>query len=189
MSCSRAARRTIPERVQVFAIFSCGSSHRSTRRIAKHRAAFDATAVLPEHHDDLAAEELALLNVELEAALVGQERVDALWGHVPTPVLHAHHQELKPRPPAGLLAELGGDYAQIALGMPKVVTGVFKGILLFMLLAGEIFNRYHITWRRPAGTRASSSTGRRRASQCSCGRCSPRRPRRQRCPSRRSCRR
>jgi len=34
--------------------------------------------------------------------------------------------------------------------MPKVVTGVFKGILLFMLLAGETFNRYHITWRRPA---------------------------------------
>ncbi|MDA0884482.1 MAG: ABC transporter permease, partial [Proteobacteria bacterium] len=48
------------------------------------------------------------------------------------------------------LAELGGDYAQIALGMPKVVTGVFKGILLFMLLAGETFNRYHITWRPSA---------------------------------------
>jgi ABC-type uncharacterized transport system permease subunit len=31
-----------------------------------------------------------------------------------------------------------------------VVTGVFKGILLFMLLAGETFNRYHITWWRPA---------------------------------------
>ncbi|NCW31219.1 MAG: ABC transporter permease, partial [Alphaproteobacteria bacterium] len=38
----------------------------------------------------------------------------------------------------------------IALGMPKVVTGVFKGILLFMLLAGETFNRYHITLRRAA---------------------------------------
>ena len=37
------------------------------------------------------------------------------------------------------LAELGGDSAQIALAMPKVVTGVFKGILLFML-AGETFN-------------------------------------------------
>ena len=46
------------------------------------------------------------------------------------------------------LAELGGDSAQIALGMPKVVTGVFKGILLFMLLAGETFNRFQlrITW-------------------------------------------
>ena len=46
------------------------------------------------------------------------------------------------------LAELGGDFAQISLGMPKVVTGVFKGILLFMLLAGETFNRYQIEWRR-----------------------------------------
>ena len=35
------------------------------------------------------------------------------------------------------LAELGGDAAQISLGVPKVVTGVFKGILLFMLLSGE----------------------------------------------------
>ena len=42
------------------------------------------------------------------------------------------------------LAQLGGDSAQIALGMPKVVTGVFNGILLFMLLAGETFNRFHV---------------------------------------------
>ncbi|MGB1107020.1 MAG: hypothetical protein ACPG36_11155, partial [Candidatus Puniceispirillaceae bacterium] len=47
------------------------------------------------------------------------------------------------------LAELGGDSAQIALAMPKVVTGVFKGILLFMLLAGETFNRYHVTFSLP----------------------------------------
>ena len=49
--------------------------------------------------------------------------------------------------PAGLivaLAELGGDTAQIYLGMPKVVTGVFKGLLLLSLLAGETFNRYHV---------------------------------------------
>ena len=48
------------------------------------------------------------------------------------------------------LAELGGDSAQIALGMPKVVTGVFKGILLFMLLAGETFNRFHVAVTLPA---------------------------------------
>ena len=42
------------------------------------------------------------------------------------------------------LAELGGDSVQISLGMPKVVTGVFKGLLLLSLLAGETFNRYHI---------------------------------------------
>ena len=34
------------------------------------------------------------------------------------------------------LAELGGDTAQISMAIPKVVTGIFKGILLFMLLAG-----------------------------------------------------
>jgi ABC-type uncharacterized transport system permease subunit len=33
--------------------------------------------------------------------------------------------------------------------MPKVVTGVFKGILLFMLLAGETFNRFHVEIRLP----------------------------------------
>ena len=32
------------------------------------------------------------------------------------------------------LAELGGDNAQIVLGMPKVVTGVFKGVLLLSLM-------------------------------------------------------
>ena len=42
------------------------------------------------------------------------------------------------------LAELGGDSAQMALGIPKVVTGVFTGILLFLLLAGETFNRYYV---------------------------------------------
>jgi ABC-type uncharacterized transport system permease subunit len=34
--------------------------------------------------------------------------------------------------------------------MPKVVTGVFKGILLFMLLAGETFNRFHVAVKWPA---------------------------------------
>ena len=62
------------------------------------------------------------------------------------------------------LAELGGDSAQIALAMPKVVTGVFKGILLFMLLAGETFNRYHVTFSLPhlatgAGPKRSGESG------------------------------
>ena len=43
------------------------------------------------------------------------------------------------------LAEMGGDLAQISMAIPKVVTGVFKGILLFTLLAGETFNRYKVT--------------------------------------------
>jgi ABC-type uncharacterized transport system permease subunit len=33
--------------------------------------------------------------------------------------------------------------------MPKVVTGVFKGILLFMLLAGETFNRFDVRLKMP----------------------------------------
>ena len=44
------------------------------------------------------------------------------------------------------LSELGGDSAQIAIGIPKVVTGVFKGILLFMLLAGETITRYELSF-------------------------------------------
>jgi ABC-type uncharacterized transport system permease subunit len=38
----------------------------------------------------------------------------------------------------------------MALGMPKVVTGLFTGILLFLLLAGETFNGYHVqvNWPR-----------------------------------------
>jgi ABC-type uncharacterized transport system permease subunit len=31
------------------------------------------------------------------------------------------------------------------MGIPKVVTGVFKGILLFMLLAGETITRYELS--------------------------------------------
>jgi ABC-type uncharacterized transport system permease subunit len=57
---------------------------------------------------------------------------------------------------AGLLiamAELGGDNAQIALGIPKVVTGLFKGILLFFLLAGATLQHYKIKWAsRKAGS-------------------------------------
>ena len=42
------------------------------------------------------------------------------------------------------LGVICADFAWYA----KVVTGVFKGILLFMLLAGETFNQYQIEWRR-----------------------------------------
>ena len=45
------------------------------------------------------------------------------------------------------LAELGGDAAQISMNISKVVTGIFKGILLFVLLAGETLTRYRLVWR------------------------------------------
>ena len=59
-------------------------------------------------------------------------------------------------------AEMGVDEAFLgadALAMPKVVTGVFKGILLFMLLAGETFNRFdvRITLPHRAGEEASDA--------------------------------
>lgn len=40
------------------------------------------------------------------------------------------------------LLYLGGETAQIALGLPLAVTGVFQGMLLFYLLGSDIFIRY-----------------------------------------------
>lgn len=48
---------------------------------------------------------------------------------------------------AGLLVALsfiGGESAQIALGLPKAVTGVFQGMLLFFLLATDVLIRYRL---------------------------------------------
>ncbi len=48
---------------------------------------------------------------------------------------------------AGLLMGLiymGGELAQIELGMPNAITGVFQGLLLFYLLACDVFIRYRI---------------------------------------------
>ena len=83
------------------------------------------------------------------SANIGQLQPDISFGYGFTAIIVAFLARLNPLAviAAGLivaLAELGGDSAQIALAMPKVVTGVFKGILLFMLLAGETFNRFHV---------------------------------------------
>ena len=88
------------------------------------------------------------------SANIGQLQPDISFGYGFTAIIVAFLARLNPLAViiAGLvvaLAELGGDSAQIALAMPKVVTGVFKGILLFMLLAGETFNRYHVTVSLP----------------------------------------
>ncbi len=45
-------------------------------------------------------------------------------------------------------AKLGADNAQMVLGIPKVVTGIFEGMLLFFLLAGETIQRYKISIRK-----------------------------------------
>jgi simple sugar transport system permease protein len=48
---------------------------------------------------------------------------------------------------AGLLMALsyvGGENAQIAVGLPQAVTGVFQGLLLFFLLACDVLVRYRL---------------------------------------------
>ena len=55
--------------------------------------------------------------------------------------------------PAGLLlalSYLGGDAAQINLGLPNAVTGIFQGILLFYLLGCDVLLLYRIRLRRAA---------------------------------------
>lgn len=57
------------------------------------------------------------------------------------------------------LLYLGGESAQMELGLPSAVTGVFQGVLLFFLLAADLFVNFRVrsTWRAPAlaGERAS----------------------------------
>ncbi|MCP5150271.1 MAG: ABC transporter permease [Ectothiorhodospiraceae bacterium] len=52
---------------------------------------------------------------------------------------------------AGLLmalSYLGGEAAQMRLGLPAAVTGVFQGMLLFFLLAADVLILHRIRWRR-----------------------------------------
>jgi len=48
------------------------------------------------------------------------------------------------------LSYLGGENAQIEVGLPQAVTGVFQGMLLFFLLATDILIRYRVRFVRPA---------------------------------------
>ncbi len=51
---------------------------------------------------------------------------------------------------AGLLlalSYLGGENAQIAVGLPQAVAGVFQAMLLFFLLASDVLVRYRLRWR------------------------------------------
>ena len=61
--------------------------------------------------------------------------------------------------PAGLLLALtylGGDAAQINLGLSNAITGIFQGILLFCLLGADVLISNRLLWRRRgvAGGRA-----------------------------------
>ncbi|MGO1117602.1 ABC transporter permease [Rhodovibrionaceae bacterium A322] len=49
------------------------------------------------------------------------------------------------------LSYLGGEAAQISLGLPLAVTGVFQGMLLFFLLATDVLILYRLRWVGLAG--------------------------------------
>ena len=54
---------------------------------------------------------------------------------------------------SGLLMSMfyiGGEYAQSRLGLPKALTGVFQGLLLFMLLAADTLIHYRLRWKKKA---------------------------------------
>jgi general nucleoside transport system permease protein len=53
------------------------------------------------------------------------------------------------------LSYLGGEAAQIELGLPSAVTGIFQGVLLFFLLGCDVLILYRVRFARPAvhGTR------------------------------------
>jgi simple sugar transport system permease protein len=42
---------------------------------------------------------------------------------------------------------IGGELAQSRLGLPKALTGVFQGLLLFALLACDTLIFYRVRWR------------------------------------------
>jgi simple sugar transport system permease protein len=41
---------------------------------------------------------------------------------------------------------IGGELAQSRLGLPKSLTGVFQGLLLFALLACDTLIAYRVRW-------------------------------------------
>ena len=55
------------------------------------------------------------------------------------------------------LSYLGGESAQIELGLPSAVTGIFQGVLLFYLLACDTLILYRLRPRRRAATAAGEA--------------------------------
>ena len=48
------------------------------------------------------------------------------------------------------LLYLGGESAQMDLNLPSAVTGVFQGVLLFFLLASDVFINFRLRIMRSA---------------------------------------
>jgi simple sugar transport system permease protein len=52
---------------------------------------------------------------------------------------------------------IGGELAQSRLGLPKSITGVFQGLLLFSLLACDTLIHYRLRWQRGARAAAAAA--------------------------------
>jgi simple sugar transport system permease protein len=50
---------------------------------------------------------------------------------------------------------IGGELAQSRLGLPKSLTGVFQGLLLFALLACDTLIHYRVSWKTPRSAAAA----------------------------------
>jgi simple sugar transport system permease protein len=90
---------------------------------------------------------------------VGQLTTSIAPGYGFTAIIVAFLGRLSPLGaiPAGLLlalTDLGGDAAQISMGLPNAVTGIFQGILLFALLGCDVLVLHRVRW---AGRRGAAS--------------------------------
>ena len=85
------------------------------------------------------------------SANIGQLQPEVSFGYGFTAIIVAFLGRLNP---IGILfagimiatVKLGADNAQISMGIPKNVTGLFEGILLFFLLTGETLQKYRVKW-------------------------------------------
>jgi simple sugar transport system permease protein len=55
------------------------------------------------------------------------------------------------------LLYLGGEAAQMDLGLPSAVTGVFQGMLLFFLLAADLFINFRVRVVQPVAAKEVTS--------------------------------
>jgi simple sugar transport system permease protein len=53
---------------------------------------------------------------------------------------------------------IGGELAQSRLGLPKSLTGVFQGLLLFSLLAADTLIHYRLRWKKTVAAVAAAAT-------------------------------
>jgi simple sugar transport system permease protein len=47
------------------------------------------------------------------------------------------------------LLYLGGEAAQMGMSLPSAITGLFQGLLLFYLLAADLFITFRLRYVRP----------------------------------------